>query len=168
MLKGSSIELAAMLRWRESRAALQRELTEKHHAPLLSFCLNIPGPVKTNGELLRLFHLGLALIKEQLHGMNASVLEEKERHADAGDECLMALRGNALLIKEKMTALEEHHPLGRLFDIDVMDTDGKKLSRPIPRRCLLCGEQAQVCARSRRHSLEELTEKIEDMLAQHL
>ena len=76
----------------------------------------------------------------------------------------MAFRGNARLVKEKMTALEESRPLGRLFDIDILDANGEKLSRPIPRRCLICDEQAQVCARSRRHSVEELMAKIEEML----
>ncbi len=37
-----------------------------------------------------------------------------------------------------------------------------------PRRCLLCGEQAQVCARSRRHSVEDLTERISKMLSAYL
>lgn len=164
MLKGIPVELPAMLAWRESRASLQGELTEKHHSPLLSFSLNIPGPVKTNANLFRLFEDGLSSITSLLQDMGVAVLETKERHAPPGDECLMAFRGDARIVKEKMTALEESHPLGRLFDIDILDEGGEKLSRPRPRRCLICDEQAQVCARSRRHSVEELTGKIEEML----
>ncbi|WP_270400039.1 citrate lyase holo-[acyl-carrier protein] synthase [Mitsuokella multacida] len=37
-----------------------------------------------------------------------------------------------------------------------------------PRRCLLCGEQAQVCSRSRRHSFEDLTKRISKMLSAYL
>ena len=33
--------------------------------------------------------------------------------------------------------------------------------------CLLCGEQAQVCARSRRHTVAEMQAKIDGMLAAH-
>ena len=164
MLNGIHVELPAMLAWREDRASLQRDLREKHHSPLLSFSLNIPGPVKTNAELLRLFEDGLSSITSLLQAMEVTVLETKERHAPPGDECLMAFRGNARLVKEKMTALEESHPLGRLFDIDILDANGEKLSRPIPRRCLICDKQAQICARSRRHSVEELMAKIEEML----
>ncbi|MBR4696389.1 MAG: citrate lyase holo-[Selenomonadaceae bacterium] len=167
MLKGLSVELPAMLVWRESRVSLQRELMERHHSPLLSFSLNIPGPVKTNAELLRLFEEGLASITSVLQSLGIGVLEKRERHAATGDECLMALQGDAILAKENMTALEERHPLGRLFDIDILDADGQKLSRPFPRRCLICDEQAQACARSRRHSVEELVKKIEEMLQQH-
>lgn len=164
MLQGIQVELPAMLDWREGRAFLQRELREKHHAPLISFSLNIPGPVKTNAELLRLFEEGLAAITSLLEDMKITVLESRERHAPAGDECLLAFLGDAALVKQKMTALEESHPLGRLFDIDILDSQGQKLSRPVPRCCLICGEQAQTCARSRRHSVEELMEKIETML----
>ena len=164
MLKGSHVELPAMLSWRESRVLLQKNFIEKHHLPLLSFTLNIPGPVKTNEELLRLFKDGLKAIVLELQNINIDIIEQEERHADTGDECLMALQGEAAIIKEKMTALEESHPLGRLFDIDVLDAEGRKLSRPQPRRCLICGEQAQACARSRRHSVEELTTKIAEML----
>ena len=55
-----------------------------------------------------------------------------------------------------MTSIEETHPLGRLFDIDVLDTTGTKLSRKIYRKCFLCGCQAQECASSRKHSVSEL------------
>ena len=168
MLKGSQVELPAMLAWRETRSLLQKKIIESYNLPLLSFTLNIPGPVKTNKELLQLFQLGLSSIKHELQNINIDIEKQEERHADTGDECFLALRGDAILIKEKMTALEENHPLGRLFDIDVLDATGRKLSRPQPRRCLICGEQAQACARSRRHSVGELTAKIEAMLKQYL
>lgn len=164
MLKGPKVELPAMLAWRESRLKLQEIFIEKHHSPLLSFVLNIPGPVKTNPELLQLFHIGMSLITNELQKINVPIIEKEERHSNAGDECLMAVQGDPVLIKNKMTALEESHPLGRLFDIDILDSTGEKLSRPTPRRCLLCNEQAQVCARSRRHSVEELTDKIQELL----
>ena len=71
----------------------------------------------------------------------------------------------AVKIKKLMTTMEETHILGRLFDIDVLDANGQKLSRDMPRRCLLCDKQAQICARSRRHSVSELTAKIAAMLS---
>ena len=58
--------------------------------------------------------------------------------------------------------------LGRLFDIDVLDAGGKKLSREglglPPRKCLLCEQPAHACARSRTHTVMELTERIESIL----
>ena len=116
----------------------------------------------------RLFADGLHEIRERLHKGGWAILEQREHHAPTGDECLIAISGEPAAIKKEMTALEEAHPLGRLFDIDVLDAEGHKLSRPTPRRCLLCGEQAQVCARSRRHSVEDLTSRIQEMLLEYL
>ena len=64
------------------------------------------------------------------------------------------------------TEIEESHPRGRLFDMDVIGTDGMKLSRGTYRKCIICGCQAQECARSRKHSVEELQAKIEELLNQ--
>ena len=64
-----------------------------------------------------------------------------------------------------MQHIEEAHPLGRLFDIDVLDSEGHKLSRPQYRPCLICGNQAQLCARTRRHTVAEMQAKIEEMLS---
>ncbi len=169
MLIGTPVELPAMLMAREARAAAQQAIMEAHPGcTLISFCLNIPGPVKTNEDLRRLFDDGLAAITDALRQHSWAVLEQREQHAPTGDECLMAAAGNPAAIKEAMTSLEERHPLGRLFDIDVLDAAGHKLSRSVPRRCLLCGEQAQVCARSRHHSVEDLTCRIQAMLSEYL
>ena len=169
MLKGISVELPAMLDAREARAQRQAALHAAHpDAVLVSFCLNIPGPVKTNDLLRRLFDEGIAEIVKQLTISGADCLAREEVHVPTGDEALLAVTGaEAAAIKTAMTSLEESHPLGRLFDIDVLAPDGTKLSRPTPRRCLLCGRQAQDCARSRRHSVKELTEHIQTMLLEY-
>ena len=166
MLNGPYVELPAMLACREERANRQARLLEQYHCTIISFSLNIPGPVKTTPELRRLFGDGMQGILRVLSEEQLPLLERMERHEDTGDECLLAVRGEAGLIKKKMTALEEQHPLGRLFDIDVINQAGEKLSREHPRRCLICGEQAQFCARSRRHSVEELADRIEKLLAE--
>ena len=165
MLNGTPVELADMLTAREARAQIQETLRQHHPGCILvSYCLNIPGPVKTNEEIRRLFDEGQQLIRQFLHEEKASILEAVERHAVTGDEYILAVQGRADVIKEIAVRLEEVHPLGRLFDIDVLGADGKKISRSIPRRCLLCDRQAQDCARSRRHSVEALTNRINEML----
>ena len=68
-------------------------------------------------------------------------------------------------IKDLTTEIEETYPIGRLFDMDVIDTDGQKLSRPSYRKCIICGCQAQECARTRKHTVEEMQAKIEEMLS---
>ena len=168
MLSGIPVELPAILAAREKRAARQNAWQKEYACPLISFTLNIPGPIKTSTELRQAFDAGLAALKEQLDTTHLPCIAQTEIHAATGDEALLAIDGDAETIKVLTTDLEEHHPLGRLFDLDVLAADGTKLSRPLPRRCLLCAEQAQNCARSRRHSVRELTGEIERLLAAYL
>lgn len=47
MIQGRPVNLTDMLAAREERARQQHDLRQAWNLPLLSFCLNIPGPVKT-------------------------------------------------------------------------------------------------------------------------
>ena len=61
--------------------------------------------------------------------------------------------------------------MGRLLDIDVIKSDGGKIARTEiglpPRKCLLCGEDAPVCARSRAHTVSELFERTHQIIDEH-
>ena len=164
MLQGTEVTLEEMLRCREQRAQIQQELLAVHHCPLISFSLNIPGPVKTTPALERLFSEGVHRIETALAGNHLEINEQRNIHAATGDACFLSVTGDAVRLKALMVEIEETHPLGRIFDMDVLDANGNKLSRPTYRKCLLCDRQAQDCARSRRHSVSELQEKIEDLL----
>ena len=166
MLTGKNVTLEDMLACRERRAALQQEYLTRLHQPLISFCLNIPGPVKTAPELRKLFAEGREAIFSVLAEEQFQVLAKQESHADTGDELLLCVESqDAAALKSRMAGIEENHLLGRLFDIDVLDAAGQKLSRPVFRLCLLCNRQAQECARSRHHTVPQLQAKISDMLA---
>ena len=168
MLNGPQVELPAMLAAREKRAASQQAFRERYHSPLLSFCLNIPGPVKTTPELRTLFDQTCHEIQACLRDLGLTIADSQTIHEATGDEYLLAFAGDAPTVKAAMTQLEESRPLGRLFDIDILTAEGQKLSRPVPRRCLLCDRQAQDCARSRRHSVRELTDRIETRLQEYM
>ena len=168
MLNGPQVELPAMLAARERRAASQQAFLEKYRRPLLSFCLNIPGPVKTTPELRTLFDQTCHEIQACLRDLGLTIADSQTIHEATGDEYLLAFAGDAPTVKAAMTQLEESRPLGRLFDIDILTAEGQKLSRLVPRRCLLCDRQAQDCARSRRHSVRELTDRIETLLQEYM
>lgn len=168
MLNGTPIELPAMLTAREQRAARQLALRQKYHRPQLSFGLNIPGPVKTTPALRQLFDQTCLSIRDRLTGLNVDILDSQTLYAPTGNEYLLAFDGDETVVKAAMTQLEENTPLGRLFDIDILTAAGEKLSRSEPRRCLLCERQAQDCARSRRHSVDELTTYIGLLLAEYM
>ncbi len=71
-------------------------------------------------------------------------------------------------ISAKTAALKSEPSLGRLFDLDVIRPDGRQVSRTelgLPQRlCLICGNPAKDCARSRRHTVAELQEKTRSIL----
>ena len=127
--------------------------------------MNIPGPVKTNELIRRAFDIGEILLLEGLNHIHADILDACEVHNDTGDELLLSI-GNAEpeSLKDMAITIENSSELGRLFDIDVIDSNGNKLSRKEFRKCLICDKQAQECARSRTHSVREMQDAIEKIL----
>lgn len=164
MLNGEQVTIEDMMMCRDRRAKIQHELLEKYNRPILSFALNIPGPVKLTQALHRCFVAASDAINSSLDSIKAPVLDSIIINDKTGDELLLCFDGDALTIKKAMTELEETMPLGRLYDIDIIDVDGMKLSRPHFRKCLICECQAQECARSRKHSIIEMQNKISMML----
>ena len=71
-------------------------------------------------------------------------------------------------LKRLAEKIEEGSPIGRLFDIDVVDRDGNGLSREVPRACLVCGEAGRACARSRAHSAEEVYRVTVDLIEREM
>ena len=93
MLHGFYVDLSAMLAAREARALLQRDLLARFHVPLLSYTLNIPGPVKTSAVIRRAFDAGLDALAAALAERNIPCIAREERHEATGDEAILALRG---------------------------------------------------------------------------
>ncbi|MFR5602247.1 MAG: citrate lyase holo-[acyl-carrier protein] synthase [Lachnospiraceae bacterium] len=162
------VSLAQMLAAREHRAAIQSNILSQHRLPLVCFTLNIPGPVKVLPLVPDAFNAGIRQILHALEAQGMAVVCQKEIREITGYEAFLAVDGDGLSIKKLMTGLEDCSQLGRLFDIDVLLPDGQKLSREDiqmpPRTCLLCSENAHVCSRSRAHTVEQLTERITQIL----
>jgi len=160
LVKNNDI-LKKILLTKENRVIRQRELINKFRKPIISFTLNIPGPDKNKPEYLILFKEGLKAI----HKMVRTRLISQENYRGAcGAEALIVVDGNPEKIKKDCITIEETHPLGRLFDIDVIRTNYKKISRKDikrnKRKCLICDDSAVHCIVSKRHTLNELTKKI--------
>ena len=95
-------------------------------------------------------------------------LKIQELDENTGNELFISVNSLAEKIKNITVTIEESSQLGRLFDIDVIDVNFEKLSRKSFRKCLICEEQAQECGRSRKHSIEELQNKVEEILKKEL
>lgn len=147
----------------ELRAARDRRvlrkwelLTPGEEICLVEFSLNIAGAIKT-------FPFARAAFREEVRELSDrlsrfSVLKTEVYEKNTGDCAFFLLKSQAIQVKKFLVSVEESHPLGRLFNLDVCGPDGISVKRHdlglLPRTCLVCGEDAHVCAEKKSHSME--------------
>ena len=154
------VTLLEMLDAREARVFRQTTLMERYALPVISFSLNIAGPVKNSPLIRRAFREGMSRLSDALHAARVNTVYQEEIDQVTGCEAILVVQNDALNIKQLCVELEDEDTLGRLFDMDVLDPDGSKLDRESfghpPRPCLVCGKAGKGCASRRLHSVEEL------------
>lgn len=150
---------------RENRVAKQMRLLHEYHHTIVCLTLNIPGKVKVFELVEEAFKEGCKKIVETLR--DHLIYVEKEENI-TGYVGFFVVDLESFIVKKKMVKIEDDNDLGRLFDIDVISCDGKKVSRHdlnLPgRKCLLCDNDAFYCSRSRNHPVYELVRKIKEIL----
>ncbi|MGN1016702.1 MAG: triphosphoribosyl-dephospho-CoA synthase CitG [Faecousia sp.] len=164
------VTLLEMLEARERRAERQRMLLAEYETTLVCFTMNIAGPIKNSPQIRRGFALGRRLLEEQFRVAGIRVLHSEEICENTGNEAVYVLDKDPLAVKALTVEIEDCIAAGRLFDMDVLCPDGRKVDRQelgLPgRRCLICGGPAQACARSRTHTVAQLQEKTGSLLAE--
>ena len=168
-LIGADAELPDMLNARERRVWVQEKLLSEYPGVLVSFTLNIPGPVKVLPHVPEAFEFAFQEIISVLKKAGITILKRSLILDKTGPEAFLCVDADALNVKRLLVPLEDGSKLGRLYDIDIIGRDGKKISRSDigrpGRTCLLCGRPARECSRSRAHSVEELTMEINRIFA---
>lgn len=163
------ISLQDVLDARERRALRQMEAGMKFGLPLVSFCMNIAGPIKNGPVIRRAFREGLTRLKEALRGAGAKTELETVTDEATGCEALLSVCADAGELKKICVSLEDEDRLGRLFDMDVLLPSGEKLEREafgFPQRsCLICGREGKSCASRRIHPVPELQRATNDILS---
>ncbi|MBQ1817584.1 MAG: citrate lyase holo-[Clostridia bacterium] len=149
---------------REARAALQQRLIREYGVPVVCFTMNIAGSVKYSEAIETCFNVGAEALTEAFARFNMQVVHSEFYAAHTGCEGFWCVKAAPRLIKALTVKTEDELSFARLYDMDVIGTDGKKLERAKPRKCLICGRPAAECARSRTHSVEELAEKTRGLL----
>ena len=151
--------LDEILQARDDRFSLQTSLIEKYRSPLVSCTMNIPGPTK-NSELIQAsFDKAMEVFTLRNQGVLKEVAQQQK---ETGPERYFIVLGGTNLnaLKRRLAFFEQVFPIGRWLDLDLKDTDGVAITRKEigleQRRCLLCHRPAKECARSERHSLEDL------------
>lgn len=156
-----------MLLAREARVWKQQRLLEEYRCPLVCFTMNIPGPVKRSPLIIRSFRWGLQQLERDLKG----IVYRETREEVTGCEAYFAIDADALEVKRLCTQIEDGNPVGRLFDMDVLDESGRKLDRALvngkSRDCIVCGKPGRGCASRRLHSLEDLEMAVHSLMMEH-
>lgn len=158
-----NVSVMDILSARDRRAATQKRLLDTFGKPLICFTMNIAGPVKYSEEILRGYQLGKKLLQARV-----TAVHFEESLSPTGCEGFFVVDTDATALKKICVAIEDSQALCRLFDMDVLDIDGRKLSREelnLPgRKCLLCDNPAPVCASTRAHSVAQLQQKTAELL----
>lgn len=160
------ITLHELLASRDARHAMQLSLLAEHSGKTL-VCLTVvmPGGVKRNHASLVVAHAAVEQMR-QAFGPDEGMLIERDL-ATGYEAYLMT---DLPLHDAKRTAvhIEDTHPLGRLFDIDIIAPDGTPVPRTAvggsPRRCLVCQREARYCMRLRQHTQQEIWARIDAMV----
>ena len=151
------ITLSEILLAREERVAIQDHLLSEYKTPVVSFTMYVAGPVKVTGLSHRAFLWGMEQLRLGFRQNKMQVLKEFFRSLPTGDEGYFAVDAPAEAVKALCVEIEEGNPyLGRLFDMDVIGLDGKKLERGTERPCIVCGKPGRDCASRRLHTVKEL------------
>ena len=158
------VSVMEILAARDIRAATQKRLLDQFRKPLICFTMNIAGPVKHSDAIEKAYRLGKRLLLARILPVHF-----EESISPTGCEGFFVVEQDPIALKKICVAIEDSQPVCRLFDMDVLAVDGRKLSRQeigmAGRRCLICQEPAPVCASTRAHSLAQLQEKTAQLLA---
>ncbi|MBR1889983.1 MAG: citrate lyase holo-[Alloprevotella sp.] len=164
-MQGVEITLEQMLASRDARQQKQQSLLHDNPAKTL-VCLTVvfPGSIKRNADSLIVAHKAVKALQESFPDSDIEISD-----LPTGFEAFLLTDEPAHAVKQKTVRIEDTHPLGRLFDADVLTADGIPLSRhdigAQPRKCLLCDHEARYCMRNHTHSTDELLQHIHNLVA---
>ncbi|MBQ7279937.1 MAG: citrate lyase holo-[Bacteroidales bacterium] len=164
------VTLQQLLASRDERHAMQMQLIADHpHETLVCLTVVVPGSDKRNQQSLTVAHAAIEALQQEFQPLPGHLLQ---RDLPTGFEAYMLTSCNSTETKRRTCQIEDTHPLGRLFDIDVILPDGTPLSRQqvdaLPRRCLLCDNEARFCMRNHTHTQQELWDKINQLINDYL
>lgn len=151
------ITLEEMLNQRELRHNLILEIKKRFpQSTIISYKLNIPGPIKNNSHFQYAFQEGLKLLK------NYDLLYDFRNNV-TGPEAILVSQEDPNKLKAKMIDIEDNFELGRLYDLDVTGVNRSNLNIPA-RKCLICEDDAHGCSRSRKHNLDDVLDTIYSLI----
>lgn len=157
-----------ILKARENRSRKYKQFHEIYQGTILALTMNIPGAHKKTRSALRAFDEGLQSMNKLLSSRRVNVLKHETSITDDGPEACWVIDTPPTSLKAWAVQMEEVHPLGRLFDFDVLNENLRPIHRESSggqaRPCFVCDEPAHMCARSQKHEYKALHKKIDSMV----
>jgi holo-ACP synthase len=164
---GPEPSLEAVLAAREARVERRAAAFAAGAAAVVVVTPVMPGPVKDCGIAREVQEEALAALERLFTDRRWRTSTVAGGTSPTGPEAIVAVAADPLEVKRATVEIEESHPIGRLFDIDVAGPDGavsrSRLGRG-PRRCLVCDRPAHACARSRTHAIDDVLAAMEVLL----
>ena len=164
------VTLDELLLSRDNRHQMHLNLLKQYpDQTLVSVTMVMPGPVKSNSISNALADKAEAFLH---HCQQLQIECITRRDLKTGSEIYFISNLPLLETKRLCCRIEDEHPLGRLWDFDVIRPDSRPLSRTelglAPRKCIICGDQDAInCIRARRHSKPDLYTRVEEIFAQY-
>ncbi|WP_070000928.1 citrate lyase holo-[acyl-carrier protein] synthase [Cellulosilyticum sp. I15G10I2] len=160
--------LQQLLLSREKRKEKQHNLIKTYGKGVISFMVNMPGAAKDTALSRQIHEIGMQLLDQFIAVNHIKVLYRSVENKVTGTEGYLVLDYPAKELKRRLIEKEDKHPIGRLFDFDVIDENYQILSRTMfnksSRKCLICNEEAAICRRTQKHTYEQIIQKMEDMV----
>ncbi|SUB83712.1 2'-(5''-triphosphoribosyl)-3'-dephospho-CoA:apo-citrate lyase [Pragia fontium] len=158
------VSLAEILQSRESRQKRQQNWLASCQTTIISLTMVVPGEVKDSTIARRAFNLAWQALETLCRARGWQVINREVFCLPTGPEGLLAVNQPADVVKQACVECEQHSPIGRLWDIDVISERGIISRQAIgmaPRQCFVCQRDARICARERAHSIPALHDAME-------
>lgn len=164
----TDIDLIMLLAAKEQRAARQKYWLTHYQQPIISLTLVTPGQVKDSLRYRNTMGVALQMCDQLLWKNGWPVLDRQVQWLATGPEAMWCVAHQATAIKAGCSALEQTHPLGRLWDLDVICPRSGPIGRaalntPL-RPCLICEQPAHFCSRSRSHPLQQIIAQVDKII----
>lgn len=158
-----------ILQDREKRYDEVLSLINKYGLPVICGKINYPGNDKNTLEAQRAFQILQELLTERFaeNSIYTQILA-----GDDGSSILIVTSIDPMEAKKISVSIETNHPIGRVFDIDVYVIGGKSIGREKlnieTRRCISCNEDARICMRTGKHSLQEVVDRVNKLIHDYI
>jgi len=155
----------AILKDRERRSDYTLTLIESYQKPVFVGKINYPGLCKNTENVNSTYEKMCETFINALGGEYDLV---KHWQGADGPALIVVLKKSDLEWKRKCVQIEESHPHGRIWDLDVYSLESIPLSREDlglgHRSCLVCSDSAKVCTALKKHSIQKIIRRIDSII----